>query len=84
MIIFVATISHRHGFNVYAATTHDSALGLVADYCREWWPDIDAKGSPPADDNEAVNRYFDNTANEEYFDITETELHGLPEPVATA
>jgi len=60
--VYVATISHRHGDNVYVSRTEEGLNKQVANFCREWWHEIDDAVTIPKDDNEVIELYF----SEEY------------------
>ena len=58
--IYVALIHHRHGINLYAATTEAGMRRQVADYCREWWGECEGfEPDAPTSDLEAIGQYFD-------------------------
>ena len=79
--VWVGVVDHKHGTNIYAATTDDGVYGQVADYCREWWSREMPEGSPAPTglaDYEVVRAYFD--AQSEHGD----EWHLIePVPLAT-
>lgn len=59
MIIFVASIEHRHGSNFYAATNEDFLDKQIADYVRGEWNKEKLEGDPPVSDGEAIKKYFE-------------------------
>jgi hypothetical protein len=78
MQIFVGVIQHKHGDNVYAATTRDRLMKQIADYCREWWKSDGPDEPMPEGDEDVVTQYFDWVAeiggSEGYFIVDDTEL----------
>ena len=74
--IWILQISHRHGVNVYASRTKESADATLLRYCRENW-DIeqipDDISSVPED--EIVRTYFEHV-NGEYHSIEPAVLRG--------
>ena len=65
--VWVLVIEHRHGFSHYVNKTKEGMLNTLADYCREWWDDLDlSEGSMPLDNGELIEMYFDNVYEEWY------------------
>lgn len=57
--VHVATIEHREGVNHYVASTRAALMAEVAEFCREWWPEIRDNRDPASLDDETVsNTYF--------------------------
>jgi hypothetical protein len=59
-MVWVASVDHKHGTNLYAAATQPGIWALLADYCREWW-DKDGPKEPLAvtlSDQKTVEAYF--------------------------
>jgi hypothetical protein len=63
--IHIGSIDHKHGTNHYAALTQEALMAEVAEYCREWWSDID-DGRDPAtlDDDTIADIYFGDHSSE--------------------
>ena len=63
--IHIGSIDHKHGTNHYAALTQKALMAEVAEYCREWWSDIE-DGRDPAtlDDQTIADIYFDDHPSE--------------------
>lgn len=76
MKIWIASVSHRHGGNVYAATTRALLEREVARYCREWWKEIgdDPAPSPDMTDDQIISTYFDAQEDEFLEVLEETEV----------
>ena len=64
MTVHVLSIEHRHGTDNWVCATWDIAQACLADYVRTWW-DIE-NGKAPADDEEAIDQYFDDEDDESY------------------
>ncbi|MGN7931783.1 hypothetical protein [Sphingopyxis sp. 22461] len=63
--VYIGTIDHRHGVNHYVALTRGHLIAEIADYCREWWAEIDDRRDPAQLDDETVaDRYFDDHPSE--------------------
>lgn len=67
--VYIATVSHRHGVNTYAALSKDVLDSKLADYCRDSWSEIvrsDIPDEPPEDmtDDEIISTYFENHPSE--------------------
>ena len=57
--VHIAVVSHRHGMNVYAATTKERLEKQVADYCRNSWDDfVEEDQEPPKKDADVIDVYF--------------------------
>jgi hypothetical protein len=74
MKIFVATVSHRHGINAYAAKTRAGIQKQLADYCREWWDEagLDPVAEGTAD-SDIIDAYFE-ICGDEFYNLDETKL----------
>lgn len=77
MKVWIVAISHRHGTNYEAAATHEAALSIAAAFARQWWHEWPGLHDEdiPADDEAAMERYFE-IADDEFCEITETEVVG--------
>lgn len=63
--IHIGSIDHKHGTNHYAAMSREALMAEVAEYCREWWSDIDDRRDPATlNDDEIANIYFDDHPSE--------------------
>lgn len=80
MDIFVVSVTHRHGTDLFAATTREGALGALANYVRDSWEGEHTPGSPQdhADDDSLVDAYFRYQRNhgEETYALESIELIG--------
>jgi hypothetical protein len=65
--VWVLVIDHRYGYNHYVNKTNEGMLNALAEYCREWWSDLDLnEGSMPSDRGELIDKYFENVYQEWY------------------
>lgn len=63
--IHIGSIDHKHGTNHYAALSRKALMAEVAEYCREWWSDIDDRRDPATLDDETIaDIYFDDHPSE--------------------
>jgi hypothetical protein len=83
MIIFCATISHKHGTNFYVDHTEELLQKQIADFVRENWNLECIEGEIPDNDDEAVEQYFEQMADGrgggEHLAYGEAELPPPPE-----
>lgn len=57
--LHVGRISHEHGHNQYATLHRQSLIAEMAEYCREWWSDInDPRDADELPDEDVVSAYF--------------------------
>ena len=63
----VACIDNEYGLNLTAFATEAEAYDYVADYCREWWEDVELDGpaDPPENNAECVTQYFNHCTKSE-------------------
>lgn len=66
MTVWVLVIEHRHGFNHYVNKTKDGMLDTLADYCREWWNELDEPIEMPLTRDDIIYTYFDSIYEEWY------------------
>jgi hypothetical protein len=65
-IVWILTIEHKHGTDVYAHKTEAGAKGALLDYVQEWWS-IEVGDEPiPENPDAAIERYFEEACNEFY------------------
>ena len=38
--IFTAIVEHKYGTNFYMATSYKKLEKKIAEYCKEWWPEL--------------------------------------------
>lgn len=78
MTIHFAIVSHRHGNNLYLATTEEALRDQLYDYVSEYWDDyVDEKIT---DDKQAcIDRYFEGAEGTEYLDDIDTQEVTLTE-----
>jgi len=56
--VWVVTIHHRHGTNVYATTTRKKADAIVLDYVKDEWHG-EGLGKKPSDELDMQYLYFE-------------------------
>lgn len=83
MTIHTAVIEHMSGMDIHTSLTQEGLNKKVADYCRSHWSTIswrsdDPRPEEPADDEEAINIYFDDHEN----DSLTTEVSECESPLA--
>ena len=59
MTVYVTTITHKYGTNLYVNRTRKGATKAAADYCRTYWPSMRDDAPPPEDDAAVIKKYFD-------------------------
>lgn len=65
LMVHVGSIEHREGINHYIAVTSRALMRQIADYCREFWFEIDDLRDPShLDDETVVTEYFRQHPNE--------------------
>jgi hypothetical protein len=71
-LVWVLVIEHKYGFNHYAAKTKEGVMETLAEYCKEWWDDINPSAEIPLTIDEIIDVYFDNKYDEYYtYDLVE-------------
>lgn len=83
MTIFTAAIEHMSGMDIHTSLTQEGLNKKVADYCRSHWGTISCRSDgplppEPADDEEAINIYFEDHEN----DSLTTEVSECEAPLA--
>ena len=71
--LFITTISHRHGTNVYANTTEAGAYNTIDQYVQEWWIEDKHNNPLPPEMFDRIQQYFE-TADDEYYNIDPVEV----------
>ena len=56
--VYVTTITHKHGNNVYVNQTRVGATKTVASYARKWWKERFNNAPMPKHDKLVIERYF--------------------------
>ncbi len=61
MKIWIAVLEHRHGQNVYAATTKKKLVNQLYGYVVDWWDSEITSEALPAglSKQDTIDRYFD-------------------------
>jgi hypothetical protein len=68
-VVWVLSISHRHGEDISVHQTDKGANAALAAYCAEYWDECDQNGEDhdkPDDIDDLITQYFDGTDNESY------------------
>jgi hypothetical protein len=73
-------VRHRHGQDLSLHPSHDGAKAALVAYVRYWWTDELPDEPEPADDGEAITRYFDRLEDEDY-QIEPVALQPAPDPI---
>jgi len=71
--VFILSILHRHGQDLYASRTYEGAHAALANYCRENWCDQCIVEDMPPEDSELIEAYFDSTPDESW-DIDQLDV----------
>jgi hypothetical protein len=66
--VWVLTVAHKHGTNVSAHKSEDSAYDELFAFVDQWWQH-ELSRSMPVIQGEAINQYFE--ATDEAYEITE-------------
>ena len=70
MEVWFLLINHRHGVDITIHATQDSAYAGLVQYCRDEWEnefaDANPPATPPEDDDELIDQYFENVDDETY------------------
>jgi len=62
--IYTATISHKHGVNLYHAPSQDDLDAQILSFCREYWEDEFGEEWPSGTSvRESIDQYFESAAN---------------------
>jgi len=71
-VVYLLTISHRHGVDTTVHETQTSADTALDRYCRDWWHEI--SDQPYPEDGTGIDAYFFATMDGESYDITGTPI----------
>jgi hypothetical protein len=85
--VWVATVHHKHGSNVYTAATEQMLMRELAEYCRESWKDAvgcdeTVPSEPPEGDQAAIDLYFQALEGLEFAECDQAEVAGAAVIVA--
>ena len=74
--VHILSIVHRHGTNLTAHATRAGARKELHKYVAECWDELWLKGSMPADQDEAIEAYFDRARDigEEEYTLDEVDV----------
>lgn len=68
MKVYLTKVSHKHGTDVFCAATSEGREKQIADYCREWWDDLDWGDlipEWPTPDAYVIKAYWDKIAEQQ-------------------
>jgi len=69
--IYVATVTHKHGTDVFCGLSEAEQFAKLAAWCRAWWDETERPSPPPDDDNLCIDEYFEALDGLEYADYSE-------------
>lgn len=69
--VYVVTVQHKHGENVYVCSSQEKAELALDKYVQEWWG-YEMDGVKPKDREQRIAAYFSHVANEDYTSETLT------------
>ena len=85
VVIHSVTVSHDCGMDTFLGFTYEEALNQLYEYVCEWWDEFVDRGVPdPQDKRGTIDRYFDNSHGQEYWDSTSQVLEwpdNIPQPI---
>ncbi|WP_454287213.1 hypothetical protein [Rhizobium arsenicireducens] len=65
--IFVGTIDHNHGRNIYVGPTSQHVADQIADFCREWAATEDVTLNDDMTTDEVIDTYFEACYHDESY-----------------
>lgn len=71
-IVYILTISHRHGVDTTVHDNETSANETLDQYCRDWWHEI--SDQPYPEDGTGIPTYFFANQDNESYDIITTPI----------
>ena len=76
--VWVLTINHRHGTNIYVNKTEKGALAELSGYVYDNWDELTQRSDTPAigispDSDEAISYYFE-VQTDEYYEIEQVAV----------
>jgi hypothetical protein len=57
--VWVLTINHKHGTDIWVRRTQESAWQILVDYATEWWAGEMAGAEMPEEPGDRVSLYFE-------------------------
>jgi hypothetical protein len=68
--VWIATIKHKHGTNMYVGSDKETCTALVLEYVQEYWDSFCTDGHPiPENPHKAIELYFEAAVEHEYLVI---------------
>ena len=74
--IHVGHIDHRYGANIYAALSRAALMAEIAEFCREWWKEIEDARDPQLLSDEDVSSIYFEAQHDEYLSTDRLTLDG--------
>jgi hypothetical protein len=75
MLIYVLTIEHKHGHDLWCHHSEQGARASLADYVRDNWDtEVGASVTKPVDIDTMIQQYFEATGGEEWWSIDHLKL----------
>lgn len=78
MKIYLATIEHRYGGNLYTAKTQEGLTKQLYEYVKKYWSEIKDE-EIPTDADEAIEQYFGDHFGETITYFEPVELSEIPD-----
>ena len=71
ILVYIHSVSHRHGTDMWASRTARERRRKLARYCRDWWGEWEnLPPKPPKGDKACIDLYFgEGGAHEEYYEF---------------
>lgn len=71
-------ISHKHGSEVWLCMDEATANTILFHWVKEYWHDSNNDEEIPKDEQDAIDMYFDDHPDYEYYDLTShSEIHHM-------
>ena len=67
--VFVLTINHKHGTDLWIRRSSESAQAALFDFVVDWWEDAMGDKRMPKDPQKAIDAYFEEMGDEEHYEI---------------
>jgi hypothetical protein len=70
--VWVLTINHKHGTDIWVRRAQESAWQILVDYVTEWWPGEKGDEEMPEEPGDRVGLYFEDV--DEAYELEECEV----------
>jgi len=67
--VFVLTLHHKHGEDIYIRRSLESAQAALLEYVDQWWEHEMGAKRFPKNPQKAIDVYFEEMGDEEYYEI---------------